>query len=422
MKKPLLLLLSLSSLVSISASADVLVAKIQPIKLVYAKRPVTLDGSGSSQGAGVTYQWAETGATRLPGAPPEFPVENADKPVAQFTPPYWGVYNFSLTVSQGADRQVAKASVHVINDPARDDSPVYEGEKKVLYKQAPDALGGVASMYLHIFNPDGWKATDKRPVVLLFHGGGWSGGSPDRYVDDAKYWASRGLVGISGQYRLGGREGTPPPACVADAKSAVRYLRSHAAELGIDPQKIAVGGESAGAHIAAAAGTLPAYNDPKDDLSVSCVPNALLLYFPFSMVTPIGNRKDDMSPLHFVTPSTPPTLFIAGEMDGIAPAERGIDWGNQMKGGANQFSLFIYRRAHHPSGIHDPRRPGVDNDIIRQTDIFLASLGYLSGQPTIPPMDAEAIAKLHVDPKDFKPLPPKASPPPKGSPPDGGNR
>jgi acetyl esterase/lipase len=217
-------------------------------------------------------------------------------------------------------------------------------------------------------------------------------------------------VGISGQYRLGAREGTPPADCVADAKSAVRYLRSHAAELGIDPQKIAVGGESAGAHIAACAGTLPAYNDPKDDLSISCVPDALLLYYPFAMVTPFGNRKDDMSPLHFVTPSTPPTLLVAGEMDGIAPAQRGIDWGNQMKGSANPFRLFIYRKAHHPSGNHDFTKPGIDNDMIRQTDIFLVSLGYLSGQPTVPPMDAEAIAKLHVDPKDFKPIPPKPAP------------
>ncbi len=64
----------------------------------------------------------------------------------------------------------------------------------------------------------------------------------------------------------------------------MRYLRGHAAELGIDPQKIAIEGESAGAHIAACTGTLETYDDPKDDLSVSCVPNALLLYFPFKMM------------------------------------------------------------------------------------------------------------------------------------------
>jgi len=406
MNRFLLPLLSLFLFISNSASADPLVAKIKADERVYAQRPLTLDGSASTQGGDVTYKWAVTGSTRPEGAPPVPAIEDADKAVAHFTPPAWGVYNFTLTVSQGADHQDARFSVHVLNDPAKDDSPSYAGENKVLYKQAPDALGGTAKLYLHIFNPPDWKAADKRGAVLLFHGGGWSGGSPDRYVPDAKYWASRGLVGIAGQYRLGGREGTQPPDCVADAKSAVRYLRAHAAELGLDPQKIAVGGESAGAHIAACTGTLPAYNDPKDDLTVSCVPNALLLYFPFKMVTTVGNRnKDDMSPLHFVTPSTPPTLFIGGEMDDIAPAQRGIDWGNQMKGGTNEFRFFIYRRAHHPSGHQDMTKPGLDNDLIRQTDLFLVSLGFMTGDPTIPPMDADAIAQLHVDPKDFKFVP-----------------
>jgi len=406
MNRIFLLFLISSLFVSSSAKADPLVAKIQPLKLVYAKRPLTLDGSGSTQGSDVTYQWTVTGTPGAQGAPPVPALEDADKAIAHFTPPCWGTYNFVLTVAQGANNQTTHFTAHVLNDPDKDDLPVYDGEKTVLYKQAPDALDGIAKLYLHIFNPPDWKATDKRGAVLLFHGGAWVGGSPDRYVPDAKYWASRGLVGIAGQYRLGGREGVQPQDCVADAKSAVRYLRAHASELGLDPQKIAVGGESAGAHIAACTGTVPAYNDPKDDLTVSCVPNALLLYFPFQMISDRGNRKDDMSPLHFVTPTTPPTLFIAGEMDGIAPAERGIDWGNQMKGGTNAFRFFIYSRAHHPSGHQDMTKPGDDNDMIRQTDLFLVSLGFMTGDPTVTPMDADAIAKLHVDPATFKPLAP----------------
>ena len=406
MNRLTLLALVASLFLAYHADADPVVAKLKDTgsKRVYAKVPITLDGSESTQGAGVTYQWTVKYEPSIPQAPAVPAIVDADKAVAQFTPPCWGAYNFILTVTQGTDTQTAHTTLHVMNDPAKDDTPTFDGENKVLYKQAPDALGGTAKLYLHIFNPTDWKATDKRAAVIMFHGGGWGQGSPDRYVPDARYWATRGAVGIAPQYRLGVREGMPPPECVADAKSAVRYVRAHAAELGIDPQKIAVGGESAGAHIAACTGTLTTYDDPKDDLSVSCVPNALVLEFPYSMITTVGNKKDDMSPLHFVTPKTPPTIFIAGEQDGIAPAERGKDWGNQMQGGGNEFRYFIYRRAHHPSGHQDMTKPGQEDDMIRQEDLFLEKLGFLTGAPTVPAMDDAAIAALHVDPATFVPV------------------
>jgi acetyl esterase len=397
---PIFVISLLLSSLSLAHAVDSRVADLGRQR-VYALQPMTLDGSGSTQGSDVTYKWTLNYGRNFDEAPAIPDIQDAGKAVAKFTPPAWGVYTFTLTVTQGADTKTAHTTVHAINDPAHDLSPSYPGENKVLYKHAPDALGGSASLYLHIFNPQGWTAGDKRPVVMLFHGGGWSNGSPDRYVPEAKYWASRGVVGITAQYRLGNREGTKAEDCVADAKSAVRYVRAHAAELGIDPQKIAVGGESAGAHISACTGTVPGLDDPTDDKSVSCVPNAMLLYFPYKMICDVGTDKDAMSPLKYVTPKTPPTLFVAGEMDGIAPAERGIEWGNQMQGG-NPFRLFIYKRAHHPSGKHDMNKPGDDNDMVRQTDLFLASLGYVTGAPTVPAMDDNAIAQLHVDPNDFK--------------------
>ncbi len=381
-------------------AADPVAAKIAKAEnFVYAQRPMILDGSGSTQGAGVTYLWSVVGGEK--GKPS---VDDADKLTAHFTPPSWGIYHLTLTVTRGTEHSDAHLTIDALNDPAKDDSPTFAGAKKVLYKQTTDALGGAARLYLHVFDPPDWKASDKRAAVLIFHGGAWNHGSPEAHVQDARYWASRGLVGITGQYRVGQREGMGPPECVADAKSAVRYLRAHAAELGIDPAKIVVGGESAGAHIAACAGTLPAYNDPRDDLSVSCVPDALLLYFPFKMITTRGNRKDDMSPLHFVGPATPPTLFIGGEDDGIAPAEHGAEWGEKMKAGKHLFRYFIYRKTHHPSGTPDIMKPGVPNDIFRQSDLFLAALGFVQGAPTVTPMDAATVEGLHVDPATFHPV------------------
>lgn len=376
-----------------SYAADAFKAVIKAPSTAYSGQPVVLDGSKSASGDGVSYAWTVEGAT----------VENGNQAIAKFIPPSMKHWKVCLSVSRGGEQKEAKTVVASINDPTKDDSPSFAGARKILYKEAPDALGGMAKLYLHVFQPDGWKASDRRAVVILFHGGGWSGGSPDRYEADSRYWASRGIVGITAQYRLGQREGTQPQDCVADARSAVRYVRSHATEMGIDPEKIAVGGESAGAHIAACTGTLETYNDPADNLSVRCVPNAMILYFPYSLVTDRGNRRDDMSPLHFVNASTPATLIIGGEMDRIAPVERCIEWGEKMKGSKNPFRLFIYRKAHHPSGTPDMNKPGVGNDIVRQSDLFLASLGWTKGEPTVAKMSPDAVEKLHMDPPEFHP-------------------
>ncbi|HEY5793057.1 MAG TPA: alpha/beta hydrolase [Chthoniobacterales bacterium] len=377
-----------------SGAAEPLTAAIKTDPYVYVGQPVTLDGSASTQGADVAYSWKAKGKISL---------QDAGKSIARFTPAQTGYNDFTLTVTRGAEQKDARAGVSALNDPKNDRSPVFDGARKVLYKEAPNVLGDPAKLYLHVFNPPDWKASDQRAAVLIFHGGAWKVGSPKDCVAECRYWASRGLVAIAAQYRIAEWQGTKPEDCVADARSAVRYVRAHAAELGIDPQKIAVGGTSAGAHIAACAGTLPAYDDPGDDRAVSCVPNALLLYFPYSMVTTAGNGRDDMSPLHFVGGATPPTLFIGGELDAIAPAVRGIEWAEKVKGLKNPFRLFIYRNTRHGVGQPGMNQPGVANDVIRQTDLFLASLGFVSGEPTVPPMDAAAIEALHVDPKNLKP-------------------
>jgi acetyl esterase/lipase len=382
-----------------NSSAAELVAKATGPKWLYAFTTGTFGGAGSSKGGGVTYQWTVTSEPKnLP------PIEGANTLTATFTPTAWWNYKLTLTVTNASgESKKAVWDFGVLNNPNHDTSPVFEGANKIVYKEAPNILGDKVKLYLHVFNPPDWKPTDKRGVVLLFHGGGWGNGSPDRYVKDAEYWASRGLVAITGQYRLGKREGTKVDDCVADAKSAARYLREHAAELGIDPEKIAVGGESAGAHISAATATLPAFNDPQDNRSVSCVPNALLLHFPFSLICDRTSKNGDLSPLHFVGKDTPPTFIVAGARDRIAPAEHCIEWGEKMQGSEHPFKLVIYSRAYHPSGGQNFNTPGLDNDLIRQTDLFLTSLGFLQGAPTVPLMSDEDIAKLHMDPKDFVP-------------------
>ena len=120
-----------------------------------------------------------------------------------------------------------------------------------------------------------------RPAAVFFYGGAWNRGTVTQFEQQAKYLASRGMVTFVADYRVKSRQKVAPDACVADAKSAVRWVRTHAERLGIDPERIAAGGGSAGGHIAAAAGMCDGLDDTAEaDSTISSKPNALLLFNP----------------------------------------------------------------------------------------------------------------------------------------------
>jgi len=137
-----------------------------------------------------------------------------------------------------------------------------------------------------MFVPENYTASAQLPCIVLFFGGGWNGGDPSQFYAYSKYLASRGMVAISAQYRTK-KQNAIPRNCVEDGREAVRYVRKNAAELGINPDQIAVGGGSAGGHVAAAVAMCPKIDiNPSD--AVSSIPNALLLF--------IGRRYP-----HFIT-------------------------------------------------------------------------------------------------------------------------
>lgn len=158
------------------------------------------------------------------------------------------------------------------------DVPGFPPDEIIEYKQTTDSSGGPVSLNLHVFNPEGHQASDSRPAIIFFFGGGWNSGSPSQFHPHCAYLASRGMIAISAEYRVRDFHGTSPQECVLDGKSAVRWVRQNAASLGIDPGKILAGGGSAGGHVAAAAGTLSGYEEPGEDLAVSSRPDALVLF------------------------------------------------------------------------------------------------------------------------------------------------
>jgi len=161
---------------------------------------------------------------------------------------------------------------------------------------------------LYVTKPDDWKASDNRPAVVFFHGGGWVGGQPGQFTEHCKHLAERGLVCVQVQYRLLDRNSDEPPAtCVEDATDAMLWVRSHADELGIDSDRIASAGGSAGGHLAAWLGTVKSA-EPEQGAQVSAKPNAMILFNAVYDNGPDGwgqkrvkDRYPEFSPAHNIT-------------------------------------------------------------------------------------------------------------------------
>ena len=84
------------------------------------------------------------------------------------------------------------------------------------------AKRGDRELEIHLHFPQGWKATDKRPGMVFFFGGGWKDGSTGQFERQAEYFASRGMVTARADYRVKSRDGVTPDQCVEDARTAVR--------------------------------------------------------------------------------------------------------------------------------------------------------------------------------------------------------
>jgi len=187
-----------------------------------------------------------------------------------------------------------------------------------------------------------------------------------------------GMVGISVQYRLY-KPGTATVFdCVKDARSSVRYVRAHANELGIDPAKIIVSGGSAGGHLAAATALFDGVNEESDDLSVSCRPDALILLFPVIDTSTegygnekIGERWQELSPVHHVRPGLPPTLTFHGTGDVTTPFIGAKIFHESMIAAGNRSELDINEGGKHGYLMFEE---ALYEDTLTKSAAFLRSL------------------------------------------------
>jgi acetyl esterase/lipase len=119
-------------------------------------------------------------------------------------------------------------------------SPFHELRTDVVYAE----VGGEPLRFDH-YRPLG--VTGAAPVVVFVHGGGWVRGDPTQAAGNALHFARRGIATVALSYRLAPAHRFP--AALDDVRRGLRWVRAHADELAIDPERIALLGLSAGAHL-----------------------------------------------------------------------------------------------------------------------------------------------------------------------------
>lgn len=262
-------------------------------------------------------------------------------------------------------------------------SPEIIDSNAVVYK----TLDGV-TLKLHVYNPTNFDTQTMHNAIIFFHGGGWNNGSHKAFKRQSMYFASRGMVAISAEYRLKNTHGTTPYDAVEDAKSAIRYVRAHAHKFKINPNTITAGGGSAGGHLAASCGLLKMWDNSAEDLTVSSKPNALVLLNPVLDLGPdhyahkrFGKDFKLISPMQNISKNAPPTLILVGTEDRILPVPTVKKYQSIMESFDNRCDVVLYQDQGHAFFAKPPIKYFVETT--DEIDRFLVSLGLLDGQSTI---------------------------------------
>jgi acetyl esterase len=186
-----------------------------------------------------------------------------------------------------------------------------------------------AELRAYVWEPEAAKSPPyPKSVAAFFFSSGWDNGQVSQFAPHSVYFASRGMLTVAFEYRVHAKHGTGPREAMADARSAMRWLRMNAVELGINPGKIVGVGGSGGAHAITSTAMLSGYDEPGEDTSIGPAPNALILFNPVLDTSKHGFGLD-----RFPTPADakaanliraikaglPPMLIMHGTGDRVVP-------------------------------------------------------------------------------------------------------
>ncbi len=262
-------------------------------------------------------------------------------------------------------------------------------QKEIVYKN----IDGV-SLKADLFFLAGDQNMKAHPAIAFFHGGGWSSGTPSEFHEACIRYAKKGFITFSFHYRLSVSEDgsiphpdITPVECVKDARSALRWIREHAAEYNIDPARIVACGQSAGGQLALSTALFDDVNEASDNLQISPVPDALVLYSATANLMEawadrlLGERREEIwsiSPYHNLKPGLPPTIAFHGEEDCMVPFWTVRRFKIKAIELDNDYELVSYEGRRHYLGDGDSNYGRYyDEEILERTDAFLKEYGFM---------------------------------------------
>jgi acetyl esterase len=235
---------------------------------------------------------------------------------------------------------------------------------------------------------------ENNTAIVFFHGGGWAYGTPGEFFTTCERYAKKGIVTFSVDYRLSIENGITPSKTISpieslmDAKSAMRWVRENSGKFHIDRNKIVAAGQSAGGHLALCTAMIDDYNEKSDNLSISCSPNAVLLFSACVNAVEgwcdrlLADRRDkiwSISPAHNVKKGLPPMIEFHGTDDEQVPKWTVQFFENAMEKEDNYFELHMYEGRKHYLGEGNPKYTRYyDEDILNVTDDFLRKFNLLN--------------------------------------------
>lgn len=270
----------------------------------------------------------------------------------------------------------AKAYKEKADKPGKDEAGGGKGLGSVYTYKTVDE----DKLQLYVDVPKGHKSSDKAPAIVFFHGGGFKAGSVSQFKKQAEYLSDRGMVAIRVRYRLTKEKGVEVKDCVEDALSAMRWVRDHAKKLGVDPDRIAASGGSAGGYLSVATLMVDDLVRAKTDpAGVSAKPNALVLFNPGFGGKEKDGKPDPRDPegkgalTNYVKPGAPPTIIFHGTADKTVPYATAEAFTAVMRKAGNRCELVGYEGEGHSFFNKDK----YFELTIVETDKFLVDLGWL---------------------------------------------
>ncbi len=244
----------------------------------------------------------------------------------------------------------------------------------------------------YMFYTEASQQKSDNTAIALFHGGGWVFGDPSEFFEACKRYARKGYVTFSFQYRLcKNDDGTypnpeiTPVESTKDARTAIRWLKENAKTLKINPDKIVVGGQSAGGQLALSTALLDSINEKTDNLEIDPKPVAILLFSSnVNTLEPwidmlLGDRRKEIwsiSPYHHMKKPMPPVIEFRGDQDNqVLPYIVGM-FKAKMNEMGNYYEEYVYPgMKHYLAPDNKKYATYFDEEILEKTDAFLEKFG-----------------------------------------------